>query len=222
MLVAVLVTDTSTFSTDIHAQGYDGLIGLGPNSGSIISNKLSKGAGNAVLNRIFQQNKTTANFISFLLDRSGDLKDPFMGQMTISEVVPGFENITNQPKLSVELVAGLIDRNQHWQVLTDKNNGVVGPDSKVIDISSIVPKAPDGTLVAVIDSGFTLPQVPREIADAIYGRVQGAVYDTDHQFWTVPCEQLLNISFNFGGVNIPIHPLDSKQKRLYQSVHILI
>jgi len=205
----LLVTDTSTFSTDINSQGYDGLIGLGPNSGSVISNKLDGGAGDAVLNRIFEQNKTSQNFISFLLDRLGDSTEPFTGQLTISELVPGYENITNQPKLSVELVAGLIDQNQHWQVLTDKNNGVIGPDGKIIDISSIVPKAPDGTLVAVIDSGFTLPQVPRDMADAIYGRVQGAVYDTANQFWTVPCGQLLNISFNFGGVNIPIHPLDT-------------
>jgi hypothetical protein len=205
----LLVTDTSAFSTNIHVQGYDGLIGLGPNSGSVINGKLDGDTGNAVLSRIFEQNKTTQNFVSFLLDRSGDPGDPFTGQLTISELISGYENITNQEKLSVEMVAGLIDENQHWQILTDKNNGVIGPDGQVIDISSIVPKAPDGKLVAVIDSGFTLPQVPREMADAIYGRVQGAIYDTTQQLWTLPCGQLLNISFNFGGVNFPIHPLDT-------------
>lgn len=51
-------------------------------------------------------------------------------------------------------------------------------------------------------------QVPRSVSDAIYGRVQGAAYDTASQLWTIPCTQLLNISFNFGGVNFPIHPLD--------------
>jgi len=205
----LLVTDTSSFSTNIHVQGYDGLIGLGPNSGSVIRNKVDSNAGDAVLNRIFEQNLTTQNFISFLLDRSGDSTDKFTGQLTISEFVPGYENISSQPKLSVEMVAGLIDENQHWQILADKDNGVVGPDGNVIQISSIVPKAPDGTLVAVIDSGFTFPQVPRDMADAIYGRVQGAVYDTTLQIWTLPCDQLLNISFNFGGVNFPIHPLDT-------------
>jgi len=205
----LLVTDTSSFSTDIYEQGYAGLIGLGPNSGSVIRSKVDSDAGDAVLNRIFEQNKTTQNYISFLLNRAGDSNESFIGQLTISEVVPGYENITNQPRLSVEMVAGLINENQHWQILTDKDNGVTGPDGRVIDISSIVPKAPDGTLVAVIDSGFTLPQVPRAVSDAIYGRVQGAVYDTTQQFWTLPCGQLLNISFNFGGVNIPIHPLDT-------------
>ena len=47
------------------------------------------------------------------------------------------------------------------------------------------------------------------MSDAIYGCVQGAQYDTKEQLWLVPCDQLLNISFNFGGVNFPIHPLDT-------------
>jgi len=72
-----------------------------------------------------------------------------------------------------------------------------------------VPKAPDGQLVAVFDTGFTFPQVPRPVSDAIYGCVQGAEYDTKNQLWLVPCDQLLNISFNFGGQNYPIHPLDT-------------
>ena len=55
---------------------------------------------------------------------------------------------------------------------------------------------------------FTLSQVPRTISDAIYGRVQGAVFDSKNQWWTVPCGQYLNVSFNFGGHNYPIHPLD--------------
>ncbi len=42
----------------------------------------------------------------------------------------------------------------------------------------------------------------------MYGRVQGAYYDTTNQYWLVPCGQYLNISFNFGGQNYPIHPLD--------------
>ena len=55
---------------------------------------------------------------------------------------------------------------------------------------------------------FTLSQLPRSISDAIYGRVQGAVFDSTNQWWTVPCGQYLNVSFNFGGRNYPIHPLD--------------
>lgn len=47
------------------------------------------------------------------------------------------------------------------------------------------------------------------MSDAIYGRVNGAVYDTNLQIWTVPCGQYLNISVNFGGIAYPVHPLDT-------------
>jgi hypothetical protein len=208
----LLVKDTSTFSGDIHAQGYDGLIGLGPNTGSVIRKNLRKVdksiKSDAVLDRIFQQNKTSQNFISLLLDRQGDPTDAFKGQFTISELVPGFENVTTMPKLSVELVEGLVDENQHWQILTDKNVGIIGPDGKPITQKTIVPKAPSGRLVAVIDSGFTFPQVPRSVSDAIYGRVQGAVYDSVNEYWTLPCDQMLSLTFTFSGKQYPIHPLD--------------
>lgn len=54
-----------------------------------------------------------------------------------------------------------------------------------------------------------LSQVPRDVADAIYGRVQGASYDSKKEWWTVPCGQMLNVTFNFGGKAFPIHPLDT-------------
>jgi hypothetical protein len=165
-------------------------------------------AANTPLDRIFQQNLTTRNYISFLLDRKGDPKDPFTGQITISDPAAGFEKIDNAPKLPVEKVFKLTEANQHWQILTDKDIGIIGPDGQPIKIKSGAPKAPSGTLVAVIDSGFTLPQVPRDVADAIYGRVKGARYSTDDEVWVVPCDQYLQLSFNFGGVNFPIHPLD--------------
>lgn len=92
---------------------------------------------------------------------------------------------------------------QHWQALTDKDHTVIGPDGNVISIESIVPKAPDGQLVAVFDSGFTFSQVPRDMSDAIYGRVQGAVYDSTNEWWTVPCGQMINLTFFFGGTAFP-------------------
>ncbi|KAJ7130896.1 aspartic peptidase A1 [Mycena filopes] len=199
------VADASSFSTD---SAYNGLIGLGPNEGSAIQEKLDGSAGDTLLNRIFQQNKTTANYITFLLDRKNDPGEPFTGQFTIGVPAAGYENITSQEKLNVESVHKLLEDQQHWQALTTKDNTVVGPDGTVIDIDSIVPKAPDGQMVAVFDSGFTFSQVPRDMADAIYGRVQGAVYDTKNEWWTVPCTQLINLTFSFGGVAFPIHPLD--------------
>lgn len=107
-----------------------------------------------MLTRIFQQNSSSQNYITLLLDRLGDSVEPFTGQFTISEPVAGFENITSQPKLGVMKVPGLTDADQHFQVLSDKNKGIIGPDGNVIQTESIVPKAPSGQLVAVFDSGM--------------------------------------------------------------------
>ncbi|KAF6755779.1 aspartic peptidase domain-containing protein [Ephemerocybe angulata] len=191
----LLVEDTSSFTGDIRSQGYQGLFGLGPNSGSVIRKGLDKNNADTMLQNVFNGAKLKDNYITLLLDRKNDLSEPFKGEMTISEVVPGFENITAMPRLDVETVTRLL-------------NGVIGPDGLPIAFDSIVPRAPDGQLVAVIDSGFTFSQVPRDIADAIYGRVNGAVYDSTNEWWLLPCGQYLNISFNFGGRNYPVHPLD--------------
>ncbi|KAJ7078652.1 aspartic peptidase A1 [Mycena epipterygia] len=201
----LLVANASSFSSD---SAFDGLVGLGPNEGSQIQAKLDSSAGDSMLNRIFQQNKTTSNYITFLLDRKNDPAENFTGQFTIAEPVQGYENITSQTKLNVETVHKLLEDQQHWQALTDKDHTVVGPDGNTINIDSIVPKAPDGQLVAVFDSGFTFSQVPRDMSDAIYGRVQGAVYDSTNEWWTVPCGQMINLTFYFGGAAFPIHPLD--------------
>ena len=128
--------------------------GLGPNDGSVIRQKVGDASGDSMLNRIFQQNKTTQNYITFLLDRQGDQGETFTGQITVSEPVAGFENITSQPKINVETVPGLTSADQHWQILTDKDKAVIGPDGQIIPTSSIVPKAPDGQLVAVFGKSY--------------------------------------------------------------------
>ena len=203
------MANTSTFSTNIHSEGYDGLLGLGPNSGSSVYKKLSGDTGNNAINRIFEENPSSADdYITLKLSRRGDPASNITGQFTISEIVPGYENITSMPQLGIEMVYKVTDEDQHWQVLTDKDVGVIGPDGRPIEISSIVPKAPSGQLVAVLDSGFTLPQVPRSMSDAIYGRVQGAEWSASQGAWLVPCGQLINLTFAFGGVSYPVHPLD--------------
>ena len=200
--------DTSTFSLNIQAQGFSGLIGLGPNSGSKIYDELSGSTGYSVLNRIFVENNVSSPSITFYLDRANGTAVSNKGMLTIDEVLPQFSNITSYTKLMVDKVHRLTDADQHWQILTD-TNGILGPDGNTILLDSIVPSAPDGQLVAVIDTGFTLTQVPRYVSDAIYGRVPGAAYDVKNQYWTVPCDSLINVSFKFGGVQIPIHPLDT-------------
>ncbi|TCD70766.1 hypothetical protein EIP91_001796 [Steccherinum ochraceum] len=203
----LLVTDTSSFSMDIVSQGFEGLIGLGPNTGSTILDEVDNDSASSVLDRIFSQNSTSANYLTILLDRIGDTAENVTGTLTISEIAPGYEKISSMPKLSVDMVHKLTDADQHWQTYTDVN-GVIGPDGQPIQIDSIVPSAPDNQLVVVFDSGYTLPQVPRAMSDAIYGRVPGAVYNEASEVWTVPCSQMINLTFKFGGMDYPIHPLD--------------
>lgn len=61
-----------------------------------------------MLTHIFETHGLTDNYISFLLDRKGVPNPPFQGELTISEIVPGFENITSMPKIDVDKVNRLL------------------------------------------------------------------------------------------------------------------
>ncbi|KAH8107881.1 acid protease [Cristinia sonorae] len=187
-----------------------GIIGLGPNSGSVIQDVIPGNDGNTVLNNIFRTNTSTPNFITVLLGRSNDPTDLFPGDFTVGSVLDGFENITSMPKLPVNEVK--TNNGQHWQASLDVN-GTIGPDGQPIVLNSRV-KGAGQKLVAAFDTGFSLPQVPRAMADAIYGRVPGAELKNltgvgGGPIYTVPCDAELNITFVLGGVRIPIHPLDT-------------
>ncbi len=147
-----------------------GLIGLGPNYGSQVHQALGNSAGDAVLDRIFQQNTSTPNFITILLGRDDDPANSFPGDLTVGEILPGYEAITSQPQLEVSHVSINDIGDQHWQTLLDAD-GVIGPDGKAIDISTVVATTSNKKqLTAVFDSGFSFPQVPRFVSYNIVGR----------------------------------------------------
>lgn len=110
----VNVVDTSTFTSNIHQQGYDGLLGLGPNSGSVIRKKVGKAVGNSFLYRFFSQSKASAYFITFFLDRKNDPGATATGQFTINEVLPSLSDITSMPKLDVDKVNRLLKAGEFW------------------------------------------------------------------------------------------------------------
>lgn len=132
------------------------------------------------------------------------------GQLTIGSIVPGQEAIVNTAKLPA-----LVDEFgvQHWQSLLDAN-GIIGPDGEIINTTTTIEKPLNGTrdqLHVVFDSGYTFPQVPKNVADAIYGRVPNATFTSQADgsgYWRIPCDYELNISFVFGGVRYPVAPLD--------------
>ncbi|KAG8881980.1 hypothetical protein FRB97_008848 [Tulasnella sp. 331] len=207
------VIDASQVGPGTPDSGY-GLIGLGPTAVSVVLQDLLSVAGAPPMNNIFTQNSTSQNYITFYLSRNDDPADTTAGQMSISEPLPGYESILQQAKLPVALTdAGEISNKypEHWKTYTDPN-GILGPDGQPINIQSQVTGAYPDTLVAVFDSGFTFPQVPTAMSDAIYGNVEGAVWNdtfvTPGGSWLVPCAHELNLTFVFGGQKIFVHPFD--------------
>ncbi|KAI0030441.1 aspartic peptidase domain-containing protein, partial [Vararia minispora EC-137] len=185
-----------------------GIIGLGPNSVSQVYNTLGDtSTGYSPINRIFRQNVSSPNFLSVLLGRSDDPDDPFPGQITVGEVLSGYQNISSQPRVNVTY-----SNDQHWQVLLDPN-GVLGPDGKPFNYTTGVSSTTNKLqLTAIFDTGFSLPQVPRAISDGIYGRFEGASFKNVSnvgEVWILPCNLEVNITIKFGGTAYPMHPLDT-------------
>lgn len=191
-----------------------GFLGIGPGVASQIHSKIGTPSGDAVMDRIFRQDTSTPNFISLLLPRvlHDDAEIGFhTGQLTIGSLVPGQEAIVSAAKLPA-----LVDETvQHWQTLLDAN-GIIGPDGEAISTTTSIQQSLNGggnQLHVMFDSGFTFPQVSKDIADAIYGRVPNATFisqsgDSDAGYWRIPCDYELNISFVFAGDRYPVAPLD--------------
>lgn len=188
------------------------LVGLGPNVGSNIHDALKKQSrGDTVLDRIFRQNLTTPNILTVLLSRSDRSTEQYPGEITVSDIIPGMENITNQPKLTVKTVPSSRSGNQHWQVLLDPD-GIIGPDGQPIHFRTKVSSTKNASqLTAIFDTGFTFNQVPRHISNAIYSRIPEAKFDNNTAngpMWTLPCTTEVNTTIQFGNISYPIHPLD--------------
>ena len=208
-----------------------GVLGLGPNSGSRIHASLdNQPQGDAVLDRIFQQNVSTPNILTILLGRSNDPAETYPGSITVGEYLQGFENITSQPREPVTALPP-DSPDQHWQVLLDED-GIIGPDGQPIQVQTRVQGTQNPKqLTAIFDTGFSFPQVPqcvdsvfsltcivltiaipREVSSAIYSGIPGASLQSVEglgPIWLIPCDAEINIAFKFGGQTYPIHPLDT-------------
>ncbi|KAG8214531.1 aspartic peptidase domain-containing protein [Butyriboletus roseoflavus] len=190
------------------AAGANGLIGLGPSSGSSVRALGGSAAANPPLDRIFTSNASVSPLIAILLQRSDDSDEPYPGDLAVGEVLADYQDIFNQPRHPVTLAP--LASGQHWQTLLDVN-GIIGPNGKPIQIKTQVTGAQTQNATVVFDTGFTLPQVPPYVAQALYGGIPGAVLtnlSSLGEIWVLPCDQEVNATFLFGGVEFPIHPLD--------------
>ena len=139
-----------------------GLVGLGPRSGSVVRAAVNSSAGDPPMDRIFSQNTSIPNFISVLLSRPNDTEEAYTGEVTISEILPEFQNISNQPKVSVSVLESKISADQHFSVLLDPD-GIIGPDGNAIKTTSNTSLAPShnqSQLQVFFDTGYSLPQLP--------------------------------------------------------------
>ncbi|KAK1220680.1 hypothetical protein PQX77_016506 [Marasmius sp. AFHP31] len=174
-----------------------GLIGLGPHDNSNIYNTLKTNDGVPLLDTIFMQNTSTPNYLTVNLGRLEGIH---------------LENITSQPKLPVHILPVRKKTDQHFQILLDED-GIVGPDGHPIPFCTTVSGQKNTKqAVAVVDTGFSLTQVPRSVADAFYSRHDGAEFTNVTGIggtWIMPCNQEVNLTFSVGGQKFPIHPLDA-------------
>lgn len=134
-----------------------GLIGLGPGSVSEIRATLNSASGDTPVDRIFNQNHSSPNFISILLGRSNDPDNPWPGDITVGTVLDGYEDILNQPKLDV---ATAKSGNQHWSIIIDPD-GIIGPNGEAVPVQTTVSSTKNSTqLTGFLDSGYVLRNLP--------------------------------------------------------------
>ncbi|KAL4257039.1 peptidase A1 family protein [Pleurotus pulmonarius] len=197
--------------------GCSGLLGLsfGPGLWSL-ENQLQFGLGNSstlkappVVPNILQLYPSLPSFFTVYLGRSDDPNAPAdgAGAFTLGEYVEGLESIADAVK-----VPGVSD--YFWEVLVD---GITVGDSTIPLNSSVPTDKAEGTAVAILDTGYSIPQMPPHVVDAMYSSIPGAVPVEDITVfqaggmsvsWFVPCNATPAISFKIGGVDFPIHPAD--------------
>lgn len=130
-----------------------GLIGLGPHVSSNIYYALGKNpSGDPPLDRIFRQNTSTPNYLTVLLGRSDDPDEKFPGDLTVGELIPGYENITNQPKLAIADVVASDAASQHWATLLDENGIVANGTIISLPKSQVAQPADSGKKLVVVVS----------------------------------------------------------------------
>ncbi|TFY63919.1 hypothetical protein EVJ58_g2958 [Rhodofomes roseus] len=175
-----------------------GLLGVGPYDGSKIYQTLNGTAynGQNFLTNVFNLVPDESPFMTFLLSRTNTGVTEG-GVMSIGELVSNLTHITKAPKLPLLSQRG-------WLTASD---GVLvnGKHHPAYTTSN----AAGNQSLALIDTGTTVGTIPRAVVDFMYKDIAGAMWSDDYNTYTLPCQSKVNISFVFGGVTYPIHPIDA-------------
>lgn len=185
--------------------GTHGLMGMAFDTAEIYINMLeawSKDTANELargpMSNLIAQTASAPGFFDLRLGRTYANGTELNGHVLIGQHLDGAEAVDAAPKLE------RVDIN-HWTVAMDGMN-INGKPFTSWNKSGIA-GVPDGKVAAVFDSGFTMSSFPKEVVDAIYGSIPGAVkyngsiFDTENTAgfdnWIVPCNASANISFVF-------------------------
>ncbi|KAH9963320.1 aspartic peptidase domain-containing protein [Russula dissimulans] len=200
-----------------------GYFGLGPSNGSVIRNQANSSVADSPIPRILQNSDPTKNFITLRLARPNDTRDNYTSELTIGEILPQYQNITNQPKVPVAILPSVLSAVQYFSVHLDPD-GITGRDGKQISTMSnvtFVPNDDKRRLHVLLDSGYTLPQFPEYIVDAIYSGIKGSqLVDLPGgaKIYNIPCDaEVSQVKLLIGGESFPLHPLDLSQQVLQET-----
>ncbi|KAI5119387.1 hypothetical protein M0805_001061 [Coniferiporia weirii] len=192
----------------------NGLLGVGPSLLSVVNDSLwrTEYNGNTLLNNIFASDPSLPQLSTVSLSRSFATGKTDGGVYTIGEIDSNFSAISSSPRLDVVSP----DR---WIVLMD-NLIVNGQNISGDSAFSVEGQDTDQTL-ANLDTGTSFATIPEKYANAIYGSVPGAVLHASSGVYEVPCDTKINVSFVFGGVAYPVHPIDTVVAMIVDGVDIL-
>ncbi|KAL5537140.1 hypothetical protein ACEPAF_963 [Sanghuangporus sanghuang] len=190
--------------------GDKGLLGVGPPLLSQINNDLTGTSfdGSPFLQNVFDDDPSLDEFITFALSRSESTGTTDGGIFTIGEIASNLTSVSSSPKLDVVLKS-------RWTVLMDGvivNGKKISGNSAFLDLD--VPSQQPSQTLANLDTGTGLALIPGVYADAIYGSIPGSSLDEVSGLYIVPCDAKVNVSFIFGGVEYPVHPIDTIQATL--------
>lgn len=136
------------------------------------------------------------NFIGISLSRTDDLEDSADASFTINALDETYAaHVPAQPE--IPLFPG---NNTFWSVLVDRIN----VNGVSIPMKSKVPDAPNGSIVAVMDTGTPKATLPPDITYAIYSQIPGALVSVvdGAMVFIIPCNTSTLVTIVVGSVFI--------------------
>lgn len=180
---------------DFDLTSFDGIMGMAFDIGSIYGT-VQKAWGTekadelarSPITALFAEDISLPNNFDVQLGRTSETEDVAEGTFVISSHAEGYESVASAPKLP--RVAP-----EHWSVVVD---AMLVNGQRFSFTTSRITGVPKGSIVAALDTGFSLPPLAPAAVDAIYGSIPGAVYDDDSQLWLVPCNGSTDVTFVLG------------------------